>query len=192
VSTVVVLVAGCRGRLGGSIATHLIELARVESDRAGAERALASALDRVRSGASNRGGDDPIASVAEAFMWLKGLEDHHAAQLGNCAYYQRRDATDEGLTLGGLMWARNFFQHELLPAAHLILIVPPMVWRGGTRMVSTIVTGGPIYDYRWKPLSDLPARPDRNNRRLWYGRFVAGRELVPPLDAAVGWLRAIE
>jgi hypothetical protein len=36
-----------------------------------------------------------IASVAEAFMWLKALEDHHAARLGRPGYYQRRNATDE-------------------------------------------------------------------------------------------------
>ena len=85
-------------------------------------------------------------------MWLKALEDHHAARLGRPAYYQRRNATDEALTLGGLMWARNFFQHELLPAAHLILVVPPTVLHGGPG--PRIFTGGPIYGYRWKSLSD--------------------------------------
>jgi hypothetical protein len=87
------------------------------------------------------------------------------------------------------MWARNFFQHELLPAAHLIVIVPPTVLRGGPG--PRIFMGGPIYAYRWKPLSGLPSKTDPKNRHLSYDHFVAGRELVPPVDAAAGWLRAI-
>jgi hypothetical protein len=146
-------------------------------------------LDRVASGLTNPDGEDPIASVAEVFMWLKGLEDHHAARLGEPAYFQRRDATDAGLTLGGLMRARNFMQHELLPAAHLINVAPPMVVTN--RPGSKIISGGPIYEYRWKSLSELPAQTDGHNRHLSYDRFVAGREVVPPLETAARWLRAI-
>lgn len=88
------------------------------------------------------------------------------------------------------MWARNSFQHELLPAAHLINTVPPTIV--SNRPGSRSWIPGPIYDYRWKSLADLPAKPDKYNRHLSYDRFVAGRELVPPLDSAAGWLRAIQ
>lgn len=151
---------------------------------------VAAALDGIFSGE----GAGPIwAALSEALFWVAALEDEAERAPG---YFTRRNADPGGLTVGGLVYARNMHAHELVTAGEVEWVVgsvtavltppgepPPEPGRGmifGVRL-------------RWVPLSKLPPprETEKHGRDEMYRDHVEGRLLTEPLHAAATWLASM-
>ena len=147
-----------------------------------------------------QGDDEPVLARAliETLWWQKSVEDLWEEELGE-AFYRRRDASDGGVAVGGLAYARNVGGHRVgrtydevvYRAASTVESVTLASMGAGARDAGArdAADGDP----RWPRLSDLPPLPmeDPFDRARMYSDRVADRPLPEPLHAALGFFEEL-
>ena len=143
---------------------------------------LRIATDRVGDACAT-GSSELTHAVIETLWWQKSVEDLWEEEEGE-AYYRRRDASDGGVAVGGLAYARNAGGHRVGRT------YDEVVYRAAST-VESMVLAFPDADaeLRWPPLGDLPPLPmeDPFDRPAMYSEQVAGRPLLDPLHAALAF-----
>lgn len=106
-------------------------------------------------------------------MLIYGLEEWYCTHLGNDYYYAERDSRPDGQLVGGLVWARNFAQHELARTADL----GDRYSNFFTEMYGVLV---------WRPRSQLPSpqRPEKWERDISYDRHLADQVIPETIATA--------
>ena len=150
---------------------------------------LKTAVGQVLRG----GGGKPVwMALSESLFWVAAIDDelrHHPD------YYADRAASEEGRTVGGLVYARNRHAHELVSTGHA-------VFRVGQGRVVVTPPGeqppppgrGTLFSMQmsWAPIDHLPASQKRetHGRDAMYSERVAERPLTHPIEEALTWLGA--
>jgi len=118
-------------------------------------------------------------AVTEALWWVKSLEDLWEEESGE-AFYRARDASADGIAIGGLAYARNVGGHRVDRT------YDEVVYRAASALESVVIAS---FGERWPPLSHLPALPmeDPFGRAEMYSRHVADRPLLEPFRAALAF-----
>ena len=123
---------------------------------------------------------NPNIPLAEALYWLAAIEDDAQGKTPteSDSYFATRDASTNGKTVGGLIFARNLVTHELL-----IPIKPEPVGAYGAAPYGTAPYGGGT-QWRWKSRIELGSPIDKHGCDISYDDHVAGRGVGAPLQAA--------
>ncbi len=145
--------------------------------------------------------DKPVTwrQVGDTLEWLHKLEQ---AEKHSPDYWTDQAGHAAGQTLGGLLWALGIAHHhdEARQTTPEVLAHP--YFRTGTGVVrKPVLTKRPggchpvpvrVVRHVWVTRSDLPSsdRSEDGGRELWYDQHVAGRPLLPPLQAAKAWITA--
>lgn len=158
------------------------------------ETGLREALGRLTERVRNRSKGDPVISLGEALEWCYRLEEYHAKRLGRRAYSALRAGSNDGRALAGLMYARGLFTHLLVPAAALVTLPGsrrPPLYRGRRRTMAIIQ---PSTEYRFKPLSSLPApgKPEKHGRDALYRLHLENKPIDIPMKEALHFLTQIK
>jgi hypothetical protein len=157
-------------------------------------RGLGLAHGRLREGVTKylRGDDRELVAIAlsEALHWIVVLDDHGLEHVSK--YSQKRDSSPSGRTVGGLVYARNFYAHELISAKQAEFKAGEMETAQGS--VSDSYGRGPSLEMqlRWTVLQGLaPSRnKETHNRDQMYDENVAERPLSHPIADARAWLES--
>jgi hypothetical protein len=114
----------------------------------------------------------------DAMHQLYALEESHRVKLGENAYFAVRDASAEGRTVGGMIYARGLITHRAATTVAVIGGRPFTVGRsmiGGRDQIE-----GKGVSVIWRMLAELPlpGRPERHSRDTMYDDRVAGRDVL--------------
>jgi hypothetical protein len=151
---------------------------------AGLRAATARVTDTVTNDGDGRFGQ----ALVETLWWQKSIEDLWQEQEGE-AFYRRRDATDGGMAVAGLAYARNVGGHRVDRT------YDEVVYRAASAVESVVLAGFSAWTAtggdgpRWPALADLPPLPmeDPFGRAEMYSQRIAGRPVLEPLHAALGF-----
>lgn len=165
------------------------------------EAGLAAAVDRLRS-TGTATYDDAWQATVEVLAWLYRCEE--AERQADPDYYRHRDSTEDGRTLGGLMWLRAQVEHHQAEIRDLVL--EPITTEDGDNLTTedgeAIV--GRFHVVRWPRRAAVPTdevleydpdepllgpglpwqHADKWGRDVMYEASVEGEELLPPLERA--------
>ena len=129
------------------------------------------------------------AALVETLWWQKSAEDLWEEECGQ-AFYRKRDASDGGLVVGGLAYARNVGGYRVDRSYEEV------VYRAASTVESVVMASfgaraAEIGDgeLRWPPFGYLPPLPmeDPFGRVEMYKNHIADRSLMEPLQAALGF-----
>lgn len=135
-----------------------------------------------------------IISLDEALHWLYLLETYYKNLLGDDTFYGLRDASSEGVTEGGLIYARGLVTHRDATPAELVLVHGPQIGihrAGGRRGGGIAQAARPmVAEAVWRPLADFPqpGPRKRHERDRFYDEHVANRPASDPLDDALAFV----
>lgn len=152
-----------------------------------------AAVERYRSEMGRR--DAMAFAISESLWWIASVDKAAQQQKG---YFDRREQSPEGRTVGGLIYVRNLHNHQLRAAAAIDVSVGPVKVITGNRSPAQVPGATPTgfyrESYRWSSLTDLPDPQidERHRRDEWYEERVAGRPISHPLEEAIEWLRPAE
>jgi hypothetical protein len=150
-----------------------------------------AALARVHASFTPLGSDwsrDLFAPLGESLVWLVSLEDLLADADGS--YWSRRAADPDGGMMGGVRYARNAVVHGelVLAATH----VSPGAVLGAAPLGTFALGAGP--HVAWAARSEInhtpTGTPHLPEQEQSYDAKIAGRDVLPPLQDALAFLRA--
>ena len=138
---------------------------------------LRIAIGRVEAVSGLDGDHGRERAVTEALWWVKSLEDLWEEEQGE-GFYRTRDASDEGLAIGGLAYARNSGGHRVGRS------YDEVVYRAASTVESVVIAS---LGEEWPPLGHLPDLPmeDPFDRAGMYADHVAGRPVIEPIRDAL-------
>ena len=172
-----------------------------DTERSFGEQGLHEALGRLKKRLANSSFGDPLISVAEALEWSYALQEYHIGQIavpGKISRERaarifdtpRRSSGTNGEVHGALAWVRGESTHALLSGVSLVPTKRgPKVQRFAT---GTMMILPAVFDrgWRWKRLDQLQKQTDNYGRDGFYESHVAGKDTLPPLEAAERFLLA--